>query len=162
MTMEAIDRSGDGLPAMSVVVITPDRFETIDAVVRHLHAQSARPQLEVVIVAPADAVIARDTDVLQGFWGVSVVACGAVRSCTAAARAAGVRAARSAVVAFVEDHSFPQPGWAAVLIAAYRQPWAAVGPAVGNANPQSAVGWANLLIEYAPWLDPARGGATDH
>ncbi|HVO26562.1 MAG TPA: glycosyltransferase [Candidatus Margulisiibacteriota bacterium] len=148
-------------PAMSVVVIAPDRHDTIAAVLRHLHAQSAKHQLEVVVVAPTMDVINLDAPELQGFWGVSVVPAGAIHS-TAAARGAGVRAARAPVVAFVEDHSLPQPGWAAALIAAHAQPWAAVGPAVGNANPESAVSWANLLIEYAPWLDPATAAVVSH
>jgi hypothetical protein len=130
-------------------------------VLRHLHAQSVKAELELVIVAPVADAIALDAPELQGFWGVSVVPFGAVVS-SAAARVAGVRAARAPVVAFVEDHSFPQPGWAAALIAAHRQPWAAVGPAVGNANPDSAVSWANLLIEYAQWLDPAAAGVVEH
>ena len=91
-----------------------------------------------------------------------MVAFGAVASSTAAARAAGVRAARAPIVAFVEDHCFPQQGWAAALIAAHREPWAAVGPAIGNANPDSAVSWANLLIEYSPWMEPATAGAVEH
>ena len=150
------------LPAMSVVVITPDRYDTISTVLRHLQAQSARQELEVVIVAPTAAAIALDAPALQGFWRVSIVPFGPVASATAAARAAGVRAALAPVVAFVEDHSFPQPGWAEALIGAHRQPWAAVGPAVGNANPETAVSWANLLIEYAPWLDPATAGLVEH
>lgn len=149
-------------PSMSVVVITPDGYDTISTVLQHLHRQSALPELEMVIVAPVAEAVALDAPTLQGFWGVSVVPFGGILSSTAAARVAGVRAARAAVVAFVEDHSFPQPGWAEVLIAAHRQPWAAVGPAVGNANPDSAISWANLLIEYAPWLDPAVGGVVDH
>lgn len=148
-------------PAMSVVAITPDRYETIAAVLRHLHAQSAKHQLELVVVAPTVDVISLDAPDLQGFWGVAVVPVGPVRS-TAAARRTGVRAAHAPVVAFVEDHALPQPGWAAALIAAHRQPWAAVGPAVGNANPESAVSWANLLIEYAPWLDPATAAVVEH
>jgi hypothetical protein len=146
---------------MSVVVIMPDRYDTIATVLRHLHAQSAKAELEVVIVAPVADAIALDAPELQGFWGVAVVPFGAWVS-SAAARVAGVRAARAPLVAFVEDHSFPQPGWAEALIAAHRQPWAAVGPAVGNANPDNAVSWANLLIEYAPWLVPATAGVVEH
>ena len=151
-----------GLPAMSIVVITPDRFETISTVLRHAHAQSVKEELEIVIVAPTVDVIPLDAPTVQGFRSVRVVAFGAVASSTAAARAAGVRAARAPIVAFVEDHCFPQPGWAAALIAAHRNSWAAVGPAVGNANPHSAISWANLLIEYGPWLEPAAAGAVEH
>jgi hypothetical protein len=147
---------------MSVVVITPDRYETIGKVLHHLHNQSACHDLEIIIVAPDLEVIPRDAPALQGFWGVRVLPYASITCSPAAARVAGVRAARAAVVAFVEDHSFPQPGWAAALIAAHCGPWAAVGPAVGNANPDSAISWANFLIEYAPWMDPAIAGVAEH
>src|SRR5271165_5656344 len=150
------------LPAMSVVVITPDGYETIATVLRHLEAQSVKRQLEVVIVAPATDAIPLDAPELQGFHKVQLVPFAGVVSSTSAARVAGVRAARAPVVAFVEDHSFPQPGWAEALIAAYSGPWAAVGPAVGNANPGNSISWANLLIEYEPWLDAVVPEAVEH
>ena len=40
--------------------------------------------------------------------------------------------------------------------------WAAVGPVMANANPRSVTSWANLLIEYAPWLEPSAGGEREH
>jgi len=66
------------------------------------------------------------------------------------------------VVAFTEDHSFPTPVWAEALIARHREPWAAVGPAFLNGNPQTLRSWTNLLIEYGPWLDPLEAGVRDH
>jgi hypothetical protein len=33
---------------------------------------------------------------------------------------------------------------------------------VGNANPGSVLSWANFLIEYSDWLDPAPGGMMHH
>ena len=50
---DAIEKAANGIPIMSVVVITPDGYETISAVLRHVHAQSVKEQLEIVIVAPA-------------------------------------------------------------------------------------------------------------
>jgi hypothetical protein len=147
---------------MSVVVITPDRYDTVATVLRHLKAQSIQGQLELVIVAPATDVIPLAAPELQGFHNAQVVPFPSILSSPSAARVGGVRAARASVVAFVEDHSFPQPGWAEALVAAYSGPWAAVGPAVGNANPDNAFSWANLLIEYAPWLDPATAEAVEH
>ena len=160
--IDQIETVASGLPTMSVVVITPDGYDTISRVLRHVHAQSVKEELEIVVVAPTVDAIPLDAPAVQGFQAVRVVPFGAVASSTAAARAAGVRAARAPIVAFVEDHCFPQPGWAAALIAAHREPCAAVGPSVGNANPHSAVSWANLLIEYAPWLEPATAGAVEH
>jgi hypothetical protein len=76
--------------------------------------------------------------------------------------AVGVRRATAPVVAFVEDHSYPEPGWAAALIEAHRQPWAVVGPVIVNANPGTAISWADYLLGYGSWLDPTPAGKVDH
>jgi len=137
-------------PQLSVIVITVDDGRTVATTLRHLRAQTAWDQLEIVVVAPQPVAVA-------GFrWVRSVVA--EVGRSTAAARAAGVRAATTPVVAFVEDHSFPEPGWAAALLMAHKQPCAGVGPVMGNANPATLTSWANLIIEYGPWLAPQAGG----
>ncbi len=82
---------------------------------------------------------------------------------TTRARAEGVRAACAPVVAFVEDHAFPAPGWAEALMERHEDgEWTAVGPVIANANPRSVTSWANLLIEYAPWLEPQEGGEREH
>src|SRR5438874_350553 len=115
--------SAAGVPAMSVVLLTPDGLDTITTTLLHLQAQSARALLEIIIVAPALEAVPRDAPVLQDFAGVVVVPFAALSSAAAAARAAGVHAARAPVVVFAEDHSFPQPGWADALIRAHREPW---------------------------------------
>ena len=148
-------------PEMSVIVITPDTFATIARTVRHLHEQSVRDRLEIVIAAPAKSALLLQEEALRGFHSVKVIEVGEITS-TARARAAGVFAASAPVVAFVEDHSFPAEGWAEALIGAHRQPWAAVGPAMINANPATLASWVSLLIEYGQWLDPCEAGVRDH
>ncbi len=143
-----------------MIIITPDCFATIRRTTEHLRAQSVRDQLEVVIVAPSAEKLEADDLELAPFHSVQVVEAGHLGS-VGEANAAGVRRARSPVVAFVEEHSYPQPGWAEALIEAHRQPWAAVGPVVGNANGDSLVGWADYLVGYAPWMDPSPGGVRD-
>jgi len=147
-------------PEMSVVIVTPDHYDTIRKTMRHLRAQTVRERLEVVIVAPsADTLEANETE-LKDFFRFRVVEVGKIRS-VAQANAAGVRQASAPVVAFVEEHSYPDPGWAEALIEAHWQPWAAVGPVVRNANPGSAVSWADFLIAYGPWMDPSHAGVVD-
>jgi hypothetical protein len=73
-----------------------------------------------------------------------------------------VRAATAPVIAFTEDHCLPEPDWARALIDAHREPWAAVGPAFLNGNPESLTSWVNLLIEYGPWVSPVEAGRRDH
>jgi hypothetical protein len=146
---------------MSVIVITPDRYETVRKTIRHLRAQRIRDRLEIVLVAPSLEGLGPDEKELSDFHQYSVVAVGDMRS-TARARAAGVRKASAPIVAFAEDHAFPAPGWAEALVNAHRQEWAAVGPVMANANPKSLTSWANLLVEYGPWLEPLAGGEAEH
>ncbi|HYU18419.1 MAG TPA: glycosyltransferase [Chloroflexota bacterium] len=147
-------------PALSVVIVTVDRYETIRRTIKHLRAQTARDALEILIVAPSAATLGPVESELDEFREVQVIEVGTVES-AGQARAAAVRRATAPVIAFVEDHSFPDPGWAAALIEAHQQPWAAVGPAIGNANPGSMISWADLLIDYGRWVEPGAGGEID-
>jgi len=149
------------LPAMSVIVVTRAHFEAVRAVIKHLRAQTVRAQLEIVIVAPSVASVVADLEMLRDFQCFQLVECGNAFS-TSVARATGVRRAVAPIVALVEDHSWPQPAWAEKLIAAHRQPCAAVGPALVNGNPETLTSWTNLLIEYGAWIDPAPQGAQPH
>lgn len=146
---------------MSVVVITPDKYGTIRKTIRHLRSQKICGRLELILVAPSAKDLRPDESELKNFLQHKVVEVGAVSS-TARARAAGALEASAPVVAFAEDHAFPAPGWAEALINRHREDWAAVGPVMTNANPRSVTSWANLLIEYAQWLEPAEGGEREH
>jgi glycosyltransferase involved in cell wall biosynthesis len=148
-------------PHLSVIVITPDHYRTIRNTIRRLRAQTIREQLEVVIVAPSSDQLELDESEMEGFLQFRIVEIGSLRS-TAEARAVGIRRASAPIVALVEDHVFPARDWAEALVKTHQGPWAAVGPVMANANPHSLVSWANLLIEYAPWLDPSSGGIADH
>jgi hypothetical protein len=101
-----------------------------------------------------------DDSELKDFLQFRVVEVGPLQSLSWA-RAPGVRQASAPVVGFVESHSHPSPGWAEALIEAHRQPWAAVGPAVNNANPGSMISWASFLLDYGRWFEPAAAAVID-
>jgi hypothetical protein len=152
--------TSDNPPAMSVVLVTPDSYATIDTAMNHLRAQAVKDMLEIVIVAPsADELNAQESQ-LKLFHSFQVAEIGKVET-MGVANAAGARVARAPVVVFVEEHSHPHPGWAEALIQAHREPWAAVGPVVTNANGDSLVGWADFIVGYGPWLAPSRSGVRD-
>ncbi len=148
-------------PLMSVVVITPDCYSTIRKTIRHLRAQKVCGHLEIVLVAPSVRELCLDESEMENFFRYKVVEVGAVSS-TARARVAGALASSAPIIAFAEDHAYPAPGWAEALITRHHENWAAVGPVMTNANPRSLTSWANLLIEYAQWLDPTEGGEREH
>lgn len=153
--------TGNRNPEMSVIILAPDCYETIRKTMRCLRAQSALDRLEIIIVASSAGGLIDGERELAEFNDVRVVEIGPMNS-TPGARAVGVRHAAASVVVFAEDHSYPDPHWAEALIAAHRGPWAAVGPAMGNANPYSTLSWTNLAIEYGPWLHPTPAGPVDH
>jgi glycosyltransferase involved in cell wall biosynthesis len=73
------------------------------------------------------------------------------------ARAKAAREARAEIVAFIEDHCYPEPAWAEALVAAYSGPWASVGYAIGSANPRNLFSRINHLAAYGQWISPRRG-----
>ena len=76
----------------------------------------------------------------------------------ARARCAGLRLAVGAIVAFTEDHCFPQEDWAAALIEEHQGPWVAVAYAFINANPRTYMSRAAMVNDYGFWLHPAPRG----
>ncbi|MFZ1744920.1 MAG: glycosyltransferase [Nitrospirales bacterium] len=141
-------------PLLSVILATPVGYGTIRKTVSHLRSQTARLSLELVVVAPSKALLGLEVDQLNEFAGFQVVEIKRFQS-IGQANAAGIRQAVAPIVALAEDHCFPDPQWAENLISAHQGPWAAVGPGVRNANPNTAVSWADLFIGYGPWLTPA-------
>lgn len=139
-------------PAMSVVLVTAERYDTLRRTMRCLRGQTIAGQLEIVIAAPDPAQVAVDVEDQNTFHHVQVVEAppGEMMS---AARAAGVRAATAAFVALSEDHTCPAPRWAEAMLERHREGYAVVGPLMRNANPTTAVSWAGFLLAYAPWVE---------
>jgi len=145
---------------MSVVIATPDSYETIRKTVSHLRSQTARASLEIVIVAPSREQLRLEESEMSVFARYHVVEMGVIQS-IGQANALGTRRATAPIVVFAEDHCFPEPDWAENLIKTHLGPWAAVGPSVWNANPSTAVSWADLFIGYGPWLLPTIAREVD-
>jgi len=147
-------------PELSVVLVAAFGFEPMRRLLGYLGEQDDPAAIEIVLVARSRAELGLDERALEPFWGYRVVEVGTIDSLHRP-RVAGVRAARAPIVALSEDHCFPAPGWARALLRAHRGAWAAVGPAIGLANPQSPRAWANYLIQYGAWTQPATGGEID-
>lgn len=147
-------------PSLSVVVAAANGFDGIRKTVSHLAAQTLREQLELVIVASTRAHLRIDEAAVAPFGRHRVVEVGVLAG-LGRANAAGARVATAPIVAFAEDHSFADPGWAERLIARFVGPYAAVGPAVRNANPRTMLSWADFFIGYGLWADPVEGGEVE-
>ena len=137
-------------PALSVILVGAGDARSIQKTIRHLAAQTIRDQVEVVVAVPDAEALDLDALPTDGLQDVRAVSAGPLVS-TARSRVPAIHAARADVVAFVEDHSFPPPEWAARLVEAHRGDYVAVAPVVTSANAGSATGRANHYIEYGAW-----------
>ncbi len=145
------------LPEMSVVIVTPDDYRVIKRTIRFLRGQTVRDRLELVIGAPSRTKLDLVESDLDGFHSYKIVEVGEVRILTDA-KVATVAAASAPIVAFAEDHCYPEPGWAEALIVAHRGEHAAVGPLMKNANPATSLSWAGLFLHYGCCIRPDRSG----
>jgi hypothetical protein len=140
-----------------VVLATPGDFSAIATTVAHLRRQTVQSQIELILVGSSHGSTAAPVEATQGFAAVRRVATGRMLS-IAQANVAGARAASGRVVAFAEDHCFPDPQWAEALLRAHQQPHAVVGPVVRNGNPGSLLSWSDFLLGYGPWMEPSPAG----
>ncbi len=136
---------------MSLVVVSPGNYSTIRMTVSFLAEQTMCGLLELVIVAPSRDELGLLVSEVAGFHSVQIIEVGAVVF-RGRASAAGVRAARGPIVAMVENHAFPQRGWAEALVEAHDGPWVGVCPQIEIFNPKTVCSRAERIIDYGTWV----------
>ncbi len=149
------------MPEMSVIMVTPDNGAALRGTAKHLQRQTVKELLEIVVVCPNPETLTIEGFPSEEFAGFQALRADVQRS-AATARAAGIRAAKSAIVVLTEDHSFPEPEWAEALIRRHREGYAVVGPLVINGNSTSLFSWVNFLIEYSEWMSPTKNKSIGH
>jgi len=149
------------VPRLSVVMLLPDGYESRRRAISYVAKQTQREQIELVLVAPANVDVQPDQKQLESFGSHQLLKLAEFTN-PGQGFAAGIRAARAPVAAYVEEHSFPEPNWAHALLLAHEGPYAAVGCAMGNANPGTVCSWANLFEEFGPVVAPAASGVASY
>jgi hypothetical protein len=144
-------------PEMSVVIVTPDSYQILRRTIHHLRAQTIKDRLEILLVAPSRQALGLIESDLTVFHSYKVIEVGDIRVLSSA-KATAVPEANAPLVAFAEDHCFPEPDWAEALIEAHRRGYAAVGPVMRNANPATSLSWAGLFLHYGCCLQPVVSG----
>ena len=137
---------------LSVVVVGYCSSENFRMALDHLRSQTVSTLLELIIVTRSRKELNLASSNLEGFSNYKILEIGEFES-EGAAKAAGVMAASAPLVAFTEDHSYPDPLWAEALINAhYKGNFAVVGSVMLNANPHSNISWGSFLVLYSPWM----------
>jgi len=141
-------------PALSVAIVVGAVRERAGRVVRAVAEQDVAADIELLIV---DLEPGREPiEIPESVRGIQVQLPGGTIS---RAKGEAVRRASAPLVAFLEEHCYPRPGWAHALIEAHRGPWAAVGYAFENANPDSWFSRSAMVSDYGIFVEPPRGEA---
>ena len=147
-------------PALSVVAVTRDHHRTLRPIVATLRSQTIADRIELVIAAPPGTAAFGPPPDPAGFHSVRVVEVGPVTNRGRAA-APAVLAATAPIVALTENHCFPTSHWGERLVASHAQGWAGVGPAVGNANPESRLSQTMHAFGYGQFPRSGPPGPVD-
>lgn len=146
-------------PDLSIIMITPDSYETIRKTIAYLCQQTINNHIELIIVAPGHIHISVDRTQLKPLFNYQVIEIEKLDS-LGSAKAAGIQAANASVISFIEEHVYPDAGWAEALVKAHQSHWAVVGPVVRNANPDNLISWGDFLITYGQWMEPQKAGTA--
>jgi len=146
---------------LSAILWTPDCYDTIRRTVEALGRQTIPDRIELILLGPTSDALTGATSDMAGFGAHQRLVVGPITK-SSDVRAAGIRAAWAPVVAFMQDHCFPEPGWAEALITRHQGPWAGVGFVFTNDNPNTATSWVNFLLQYGEWADPPPPGPPRH
>ncbi len=144
------DKSLMNRPALSVIIASYQSAGTLARTLASLRRQQFSGQFEVIVVdSSGDSSTA---GVTQHFPEVRLFTF-SVRKYPGDARNYGIAQAKSDLLAFIDADCVAEPDWVANIVAAHRRRKdAVIGGAVGNANPESLVGWAYYFCEFSQWM----------
>lgn len=143
--------------ALSVVVVVVG--DNVEALMACLRAADAQLYATDELLLPADGRIQRLTAGLVLPGRVRTVDVARAGALPPHLRAAGVAASAGNVVAVVEDHTAPAPGWRDAIVRAHAStPHTAVGGVIAKGSPDTAAGWAAWLMDYGRYRPGVPGG----
>ena len=142
-------------PALSCVVVARGGAVAARRTIQSLRLQTIADGLDVLVVADAPAAVSA-----SGFARLRTLIAPSGSGYGAMA-ATGVADATGALVAILDDYAFPARDWAEAIASHRHDAFAALGSALGNANPRSPMSWSNMLLDHGAWRDGVAGGTVD-
>jgi len=134
----------DFVPRVSVVVASCRGRGLLHACLKSLEGQCNEARAEIIVARDCDPEEIDELTELYPFARFIANPGAAIPRL----RAAGMAAARGAVVALTEDHCLPCRDWVRQLVNALQDGTEVVGGAMDNAQRERAIDWAAYFSEY--------------
>lgn len=118
---------------------------------RCLAAQTMVGEMELILTSDSRATLEQAAPYLEAFGAVQLIRGDVTR--LPHLRAACAERAQTAIIAFNEDHSFVEPGWAAEILSAFdSKPYVdAVAAGMANPNPYHPVSRCQFAAYFSPF-----------
>jgi hypothetical protein len=150
---------------LSVLLVTPHDYQAIRTTIRALNSQTIASGMQLVIAAPSAEAVRIPPDAVSRLARCDVVEVGAIDN-VSRAKVDLLTHALAPVIAFAEDHSFPEPTWAAALLQAHARGYSGVAPRMLNANPRTLLSWSSLFVHFGGAVENEAGevryGSASH
>jgi len=140
-------------PGLSIIVVAMNDCNSVQNLIVHLSHQTVADKIEIIILIAHKSEFFLKYKKMEPFFNIRISHVDSELS-LGEVKAVGLRLANAPVVVFLEDHVFPEGGFAEAIVKSHGKGWAAVGPVMRNANPVSKVSWAQFLIFFYPWVEP--------
>ena len=145
-------------PRLSVILPAKLGYDTVLAALDAWNAQTARADLEVLILCPEHlGPTAAQAALLQPSQIVVMTGSADLHDM----RVQGIREASGEYVVLAEDHCLPDPDYAAAILTRLEEGWDGVGPALRPGNRATSWSEGSFLIGYGEWMEPVTQGPTD-
>ena len=141
---------------VSVIIASYNSRFTIEKCLRSLLNQRTSRGFEIILVDSSTDGTAEL--VRQEFSAVKVHHFND-RKFPGEARNIGITKARGRIMALIDADCVAADDWLEQLAAAHESSRSAIGGAIGNANPESRLGWAAYFCEFSQWMPGTKGGA---
>jgi glycosyltransferase involved in cell wall biosynthesis len=136
-------------PRLSIIVASYDSGDLIKSCLESLTNQNTDQPLEIIVVDSSMDGVANLMK--ETFPGVRLYQFFERKFC-GDARNVGLSVARGEIIAFIDADCTADQNWANQILQAHQSSHLAIGGAIANANPQSAIGWASYFCEFSQWM----------
>ena len=144
-------------PQLSIVIASCVGPPFITHCLQSLDAQRQQADIECIVVDRAGSAVA--DAIARDFPWVTLIRRAPGES-VPDLRRCGIHAARAAHIAIIEEHCVARDDWIATLLRCIREPVAATGGVVADADYARLMDWAVYFTEYNSYMPPGQRGDT--